>query len=216
MKHQPKRLSEVDLPIRRISEHARKDQNIRKGHLHTIHVWWATRPLASCRAVIMATMLPDPADPNCPPAFINEARQLMQRWAAAHAANASAESFKRLAMVQKDPAVLNSPIELRGALLDFIADFSPKYGRRLAEAVEKWGKWVLEEARKRLAPYYPTDADGHIPLAYICARTIVWKVPGAGPRCRCWACSGYRAKAKTWWPSATGPARRAYPASRVC
>ena len=31
---QPKRLIEVDLPIRAISEHARKDQNIRKGHLH--------------------------------------------------------------------------------------------------------------------------------------------------------------------------------------
>ena len=58
----PKRLIEVDLPIRAISEHARKDQNIRKGHLHTMHVWWATRPLASCRAVIMATLLPDPAD----------------------------------------------------------------------------------------------------------------------------------------------------------
>ncbi|MBM4185616.1 MAG: DUF1156 domain-containing protein, partial [Gemmatimonadetes bacterium] len=33
----PRRLIEVDLPIKEISAHARKDQNIRKGHLHTMH-----------------------------------------------------------------------------------------------------------------------------------------------------------------------------------
>jgi len=78
MTQHPKRLIEVDLPIRAISEHARKDQNIRKGHLHTMHVWWATRPLASCRAVIMATLLPDPADPNCPEEFRAEARRALK------------------------------------------------------------------------------------------------------------------------------------------
>ncbi len=44
----PRRLIEVDLPIRAISEHARRDKNIHKGHPHTTHVWWATRPRASC------------------------------------------------------------------------------------------------------------------------------------------------------------------------
>ncbi len=33
-----------EMPIGRISEHARRDQNIRKGHLHTLHVWWALGP----------------------------------------------------------------------------------------------------------------------------------------------------------------------------
>src|SRR5947209_20465124 len=48
----PKRLIEVDLPIKRISEHARREKSIRHGHISTLHIWWARRPLAACRAVI--------------------------------------------------------------------------------------------------------------------------------------------------------------------
>jgi len=66
-----KRLIEVDLPIKKISEYARQDQNVKKGHLHAMHVWWATRPLSSCRAVIMGVLLPDPVDSNCSEKFEN-------------------------------------------------------------------------------------------------------------------------------------------------
>ena len=40
----PKRLIEVDLPIKRISEHARREKSIRHGHISTLHIWWARRP----------------------------------------------------------------------------------------------------------------------------------------------------------------------------
>ena len=43
----PKRLIEVDLPIRRISEHARREKSIRHGHISTLHIWWARRLLAA-------------------------------------------------------------------------------------------------------------------------------------------------------------------------
>src|SRR6266480_2544790 len=65
----PRRLIEVDLPIKRISAHARREKSIRHGHISTLHIWWARRPLAACRAVLCAAIWPDPADPNCPPAF---------------------------------------------------------------------------------------------------------------------------------------------------
>ena len=65
----PKRLIEVDLPIARISAHARREKSIRHGHISTLHIWWARRPLAACRAVICAALWPDPADPLCPHAF---------------------------------------------------------------------------------------------------------------------------------------------------
>src|SRR5437764_14398666 len=65
----PKRLIEVDLPIKKISAHARREKSIRHGHISTLHIWWARRPLAACRAVICAALWPDPADENCPPAF---------------------------------------------------------------------------------------------------------------------------------------------------
>src|SRR5215213_4422037 len=65
----PKRLIEVDLPIKRISAHARREKSIRHGHISTLHIWWARRPLAACRAVICAALWPDPADDLCPPVF---------------------------------------------------------------------------------------------------------------------------------------------------
>jgi hypothetical protein len=40
----PKRLIKVDLPIKRISAHARREKSIRHGHISTLHIWWARRP----------------------------------------------------------------------------------------------------------------------------------------------------------------------------
>src|SRR5207253_9506124 len=65
----PKRLIEVDLPIARVSAHARREKSIRHGHISTLHIWWARRPLAACRAVICAALWPDPADELCPQSF---------------------------------------------------------------------------------------------------------------------------------------------------
>ena len=62
----PKRLIEVDLPIKRISAHARREKSIRHGHISTLHIWWARRPLAACRAVICASLWPDPAEADVP------------------------------------------------------------------------------------------------------------------------------------------------------
>jgi len=77
----PKRLIEVDLPIKRISAHARREKSIRHGHISTLHIWWARRPLAACRAVICAALWPDPADKNCPQAFRDAAARLMTEFA---------------------------------------------------------------------------------------------------------------------------------------
>ncbi len=120
----PKRLIEVDLPIKRISAHARREKSIRHGHISTLHIWWARRPLAACRAVICAALWPDPADPLCPVSFREVARTQMLRWAAEHRRLLSPESFKRFNSLGKDPNRLSDPLELRQALLDFIADFA--------------------------------------------------------------------------------------------
>ncbi len=92
----PKRLIEVDLPIARISAHARREKSIRHGHISTLHIWWARRPLAACRAVICAALWPDPADPLCPESFRETARGLMRSWAADHGKLQGSESFQRL------------------------------------------------------------------------------------------------------------------------
>src|SRR6266852_4900943 len=77
----PRRLIEVDLPIKRISAHARRETSIRHGHISTLHIWWARRPLAACRAVICAALWPDPADPLCPQSFRDAAASIITEFA---------------------------------------------------------------------------------------------------------------------------------------
>ena len=271
----PKRLIEVDLPIRRISAHARREKSIRHGHISTLHIWWARRPLAACRAVVCASLWPDPGDELCPAGFVAAARRLMRFWADEALGEASQESYPRFVKISKRPECLDDADELRQALLDFLADFAnwdnstkpnflavaraltaaahdglegigafrlpdrisvgtlaeairdaprpllvdpfagggaiplealrcgadafasdlnpvavllnkvvleyiPKYGQRLADEVEKWGKWIQQEAEKELAPFYPKDPDGATPIAYLWARTIRCEGPGCG------------------------------------
>lgn len=105
----PKRLIEVDLPIKKISEHARREKSIRHGHISTLHIWWARRPLAACRAVICAALWPDPADPKCPERFKTESAKLMKGFRDKRGGK---------------PYKWDDGMELRKALLDFIADFA--------------------------------------------------------------------------------------------
>lgn len=120
----PKRLIEVDLPIKRISAHARREKSIRHGHISTLHIWWARRPLAACRAVLCAALWPDPDDALCPEKFRQAAREWMRKWATDYLGLLSAESYSRFIGLQKNPDKLNDNLELRKALLDFIADFA--------------------------------------------------------------------------------------------
>lgn len=108
-----KRLAEVDFPIAEVSKHAAREKSIRHGHPSTLHLWWARRPLAACRAMLLALLWPDPCDPHCPAEFKQKAREL-------------------LPSVQGHPGP--SDEDLRKALLKFIADFAnwdlaahPKY-----------------------------------------------------------------------------------------
>ncbi len=104
-----KRLAEVDFPIAEVSRHAVREKSIRHGHPSTLHLWWARRPLASCRAVLMALLLPDPCDEHCPAAFKEDARRVLLRH-------------------EGRPRGWDQTIEtddgLRRILLKFIADFA--------------------------------------------------------------------------------------------
>lgn len=51
---------ETDFPIREVSEHSVREKNIRHGHISTLHIWWARRPLAASRATIYASLVPEP------------------------------------------------------------------------------------------------------------------------------------------------------------
>ena len=141
--------------------YSRREKSIRHGHISTLHIWWARRPLAACRAVICASLWPDPADENCPQAFRDAAARLITAFAekvynttSLHA-TASKESFgqwegivaaraKGIELDPNDPAHLN---KLRFALLDFIADFanwdntkSGKFARSCSTDCVDWAR----------------------------------------------------------------------------
>ena len=69
-----KRLIEVAFPLKQVSLDSVHEKNVRHGHISTLHIWPARRPLAACRAALIATLLPDPGDPE-------KRRALMQRMA---------------------------------------------------------------------------------------------------------------------------------------
>lgn len=72
-----KKLIEVAMPIKEISAESVRDKSIRHGHISTLHLWWARRPLPVCRAVIFASLVPDPLDPECPQAFCDAVQDLL-------------------------------------------------------------------------------------------------------------------------------------------
>ena len=103
-----KRLAEVDFPIAVVSRHAAREKSIRHGHPSTLHLWWARRPLAACRAMLLGLLLPDPCDPHCPKEFKAKAAKALldvPGWG----------NPRRQEQVKTDEG-------LRRALLDFIGD----------------------------------------------------------------------------------------------
>lgn len=71
-----KKLIEVALPLEAINEASAREKSIRHGHPSTLHLWWARRPLAACRAVIFTSLVDDPDDPEAPPEFVAACRRL--------------------------------------------------------------------------------------------------------------------------------------------
>ena len=58
------RLIEILMPLEQASILSPREKNVRSGgYISTFHVWPARRPLAACRAALLATLLPDPGDP---------------------------------------------------------------------------------------------------------------------------------------------------------
>jgi putative DNA methylase len=56
-----KKLIEVALPLEAINRESAREKSIRHGHPSTLHLWWSRKPLATCRAVLFAQMVDDPA-----------------------------------------------------------------------------------------------------------------------------------------------------------
>jgi adenine-specific DNA methylase len=207
---------EVSFPVKEVSKESVREKNIRHGHISTLHIWWARRPLASSRATAYAALIPVPENDlewDTKKQFIEN----LAKWE---------NSLNKIIIeARKDilqanngeiPKVLDPfsgggsiPLEcLRLGMETYANDYNPvsvlilkcileypqKYGKPqktkdrlietqkipLLEDVKKWGNWVLEEAKKEIARFYPNDENGSIPVGYIWARTIPCQNPSCG------------------------------------
>ncbi len=119
------RLIEVALPIREISAESVRDKNIHHAHISHLHIWWARRPLSASRAVVFATVVPDPDDPGCPENFRSAVDQFLRT-------NVPSELkyYRRGRNVIRDEdpyAPYNGTLDTpRNRLLMFIAKWSPE------------------------------------------------------------------------------------------
>jgi adenine-specific DNA methylase len=173
-----KRLAEVDFPIAVVSKHSAKEKSIRHGHPSTLHLWWARRPLAACRSMLLGLLLPDPCDEHCPADFKKEARKLLPKVVGTVGA--------------KDE-------NLRQALLRFIGDFAdwnlsshPTYlevGRRLVKAAHPeetplvvdpfaGGGSIPLEALRLGCDAFSSDLN---PVACLIQKVLLEDIPRHGP-----------------------------------
>ena len=72
-----KKLIEVSMPLEAINKASAKEKSIRPGHPSTLHLWWARRPLAACRAVLFGQLVDDPS--SWPEEFPTEGDQERER-----------------------------------------------------------------------------------------------------------------------------------------
>lgn len=120
------RLIEVALPIREISAESVRDKSLRLGHISTLHLWWARRPLAASRAVVFASLVPDPDDPACPAEFRAAVVRLLQEQVPS-----LLKGYWRGRRYHQDPDPYRPyddiPDTPRNRLLTFIAKWSPEW-----------------------------------------------------------------------------------------
>jgi putative DNA methylase len=252
----PKRkLIEVALPLEKINRESAREKSIRHGHPSTLHLWWARRPLAACRAVLFAQLVDDPS--SHPDQFPTEEAVAAERqrlfrlierlvvWE-----NTTDDALLREAHEEilkstdgSPPPILDPfagggsipleaqrlgleahasdlnpvPVLINKALIEippkwaglppvFPGAADEKLGKGehsdamwpkatgLAEDVRRYGKWMRDEAEKRIGHLYPKaelesgeEADV---IAWIWARTV---------KCPSPACGIQMPLVKSWW-----------------
>lgn len=239
---QRKKLIEVALPLEVINRESAREKSIRHGHPSTLHLWWARRPLASCRAVLFASLVDDPSShPDRFPTEVDQERERKRlleiieqlvKWENTNNPEvlqaAQAEILK--STNGSPPPVLDPfcgggsiPLEVQRlgleahasdinpvavlitkALIEIPPKFKDQppvnpesqkqlkanqwYGAQgLAEDVRYYGKWVRDEAEKRIGHLYPKvklpeEQGGNeaTVIAWLWTRTVKCPNPACG------------------------------------
>lgn len=243
--YKPK-LIEVALPLEDINRESAREKSIRHGHPSTLHLWWARRPLAACRAVLFAQLVDDPS--AHPDQFPSEEAQKAERdrlhsiisrlvvWENIHDEKLLREAHEEiLKSTDGNPPPILDPfagggsipleaqrlgLEAHASDLNPVAvlinkaliEIPPKWAGHppvfpgaaeerlswpgatgLAEDVRRYGKWMRDEAERRIGDLYPkvkvSGMDATV-IAWIWARTVTCPNP---------ACHGTMPLVRSFW-----------------
>jgi putative DNA methylase len=233
--YKPK-LIEVGLPLEDINRESAREKSIRHGHPSTLHLWWARRPLAACRAVLFGQLVDDPS--AHPEQFPTEEEQKKERdrlhgiisrlvvWENIHDEDLLKEAHNEIvnSCGGNPPPILDPfagggsiPLEAQRLSLEAYAsdlnpvavlinkaliEIPPKWAGHppafpgasesasswpgatgLAEDVRRYGKWMRDEAEKRIGHLYPRVKVSGVEctvIAWIWARTVTCPNPACG------------------------------------
>ena len=249
-----KKLIEVALPLDIINKASIREKSIRHGHPSTLHLWWSRKPLATCRAVLFASLVDDPS--SHPEQFINEENQQRERqrlfdlieklvkWENSHNKDVLGEALDEIKKSTSGslPPVLDPfcgggsiPLEAQrlglaanGADLNPVAvliskaliEIPPTFAglppvnrdaqkkllerdwpgaQGLAEDIRYYGKWMRDEAERRIGHLYPKVAlskdygsQEATVVAWLWVRTVICPNP---------ACRAQMPLTSKWWLS---------------
>ncbi len=239
-----KKLIEVALPLNAINVASAREKSIRHGHPSTLHLWWSRKPLATCRAVLFASLIDDPSEH--PELFPTEQEQTQERerlfrliealvtWENSNNSQVFAAVHAEIqkATGNNPPSVLDPfcgggsiPLEAQrlgleayGSDLNPVAvliskalvEIPPKFAGKppvhseakpslmhrdwhgaqgLAEDIRYYGKWMRDEAEKRIGHLYPQatlpkeyGGGEATVIAWLWARTVTCPNPVCGMR----------------------------------
>jgi putative DNA methylase len=222
-----RRLIEEYLPVRAVSYEATREKLLRRRdyHLSMLHLWWARRPLAAARAAVYSTLVS--ADGRAP-ADVGDFLAELCRWGGTNGSPERAVEKARAEIAAENggpPKVLDCfagggaiPLEVARlgghatavelnpvAYLILLCTlvYPQTYGPSLADDVEDWGAWLVEEAKTALEGVYPPivaeapgsseqlaidgqeqlrlEGGGLRPVAYLWTRTVPCPNPALDP-----------------------------------
>lgn len=198
-------LIEEYLPLRVIGTESRREKiGHSAAHPRKLHLWWARRPLAACRAAIYAALVPAPESLD-PRAIAESFRQrivwdapdeLLDPWRGEILAANGGKPPKVLDMFAGGGAI---PLEAaRLGCEAYAVELNPvaylielctlvypqKYGPSLADDVERWGAWMIERVKAAVGDLYPdipSENGRLVPVAYLWTRTVPCPNPAEPP-----------------------------------
>jgi putative DNA methylase len=202
-----RRLIEEELPLKIINAESVREKSLRHGHISTMHLWWARRPLAMCRAMVFGTLMPDPGDSAERKKILNLiARAVPFEAASKGSAIGPLRELLTDAYPDGPPKVLDCfagggaiPLEalrlgcdvtaidlnpvahlIEKCVLEYPQRFgqSDHYGRNpLADDFVEWAEWVRRRVEPKLREVFPADDKGRRAAVYFWARTMTCPNP---------------------------------------